>query len=290
METKRRVLTLVLPALLLPMPVIADPAPDPGPLVEGERLFRDYGCGNCHGRDGMTPASRYVPVLRGRPADHLVENAAAIFRGERTGGHAALMHDQYCLSESECPSPADLQAIAGWLAAGEELPEKKRTPQQLYLTAPEAYRMKVEQGDTVLFLDVRTRPEVAFLGMPTVADANIPYMTVGYLDEWNEDRDTFKLVANSSFLPRVKDLIAARGLSRESPVILMCRSGSRSSKAARILHVAGFENVYTVIDGFEGDKAGSGPMKGQRVVNGWKNAGLPWSYRLDKGKMYWELM
>jgi hypothetical protein len=24
----------------------------------------------------------------------------------------------------------------------------------------------------------------------------------------------------------------------------------------------------------------------ERVLNGWKNAGLPWSYNLDKGKMY----
>jgi len=25
------------------------------------------------------------------------------------------------------------------------------------------------------------------------------------------------------------------------------------------------------------------------VVNGWKNSGLPWSYKLDKDEMYWEI-
>ncbi|WP_295888318.1 hypothetical protein [uncultured Thiohalocapsa sp.] len=37
------------------------------------------------------------------------------------------------------------------------------------------------------------------------------------------------------------------------------------------------------------DKAKAGPRKGERVVNGWKNAGLPWTYKLDKAAMYWDL-
>ena len=28
------------------------------------------------------------------------------------------------------------------------------------------------------------------------------------------------------------------------------------------------------------------PKAGQRIVNGWKNAGLPWTYKLEKSKMY----
>jgi rhodanese-related sulfurtransferase len=66
----------------------------------------------------------------------------------------------------------------------------------------------------------------------------------------------------------------------------MCRSGSRSASATNLLSENGYKNVYTVTDGYEGDKAKSGDMKGQRVVNGWKNSGLPWSYKLDKSKMY----
>ena len=66
----------------------------------------------------------------------------------------------------------------------------------------------------------------------------------------------------------------------------MCRSGSRSSKAADLLADLGYKRVISVIDGYEGDKAKEGKFKGQRVVNGWKNNGLPWSYKLDKSKMY----
>jgi hypothetical protein len=37
-----------------------------------------------------------------------------------------------------------------------------------------------------------------------------------------------------------------------------------------------------VVDGFEGDMS----KDGRRAVNGWKNAGLPWSYQLAREKMY----
>ena len=39
-------------------------------------------------------------------------------------------------------------------------------------------------------------------------------------------------------------------------------------------------------DGFEGDKAKEGDMAGQRVVNGWRNAGLGWSYKISSAQAY----
>ena len=44
--------------------------------------------------------------------------------------------------------------------------------------------------------------------------------------------------------------------------------------------------VYTTIDGFEGDPVADGPHKGERLLNGWRNAGLPWTAKLDRAKMY----
>lgn len=171
-----------------------------------------------------------------------------------------------------------------------ELPKKKQTPQGLYLSASEAYDFVQNNRKEVVFIDVRTRAEVDFLGMPTVADANIPYMLSGDWGQWNEKKKTFKLVPNSGFLPAVKKLLADKGLDKGSKIVVMCRSGSRSAKAANLLAQAGYKNVYSVTDGYEGDKAKKGPHKGQRVVNGWKNANLPWTYKLDKEKMYWEMM
>lgn len=58
-----------------------------------------------------------------------------------------------------------------------------------------------------------------------------------------------------------------------------------SSKAANLLATLDYTRVYSVFDGFEGDKAKKGPMKGPRVINGWKNNGLPWSYKPEQSKM-----
>ena len=78
----------------------------------------------------------------------------------------------------------------------------------------------------------------------------------------------------------------AMGLGKDAPVVLICRSGDRSSKAADRLQMAGYSKVYSVAEGFEGDTAKDGAKAGQRVVNGWKNIGLPWTYKVDKAKMY----
>lgn len=187
-------------------------------------------------------------------------------------------------------------AVAGILAtllfstsSFADLAKKKQTPQGLYLTAVEAYDFVQKNNKDTVFIDVRTRAEVGFLGMPTVADANIPYMLTADWSEWNDKKKTFQLAPNSGFLPAVEKLLAKKGLDKESNIVVMCRSGSRSAKAAKLLDEAGYKNVYSITDGYEGGKAKSGPNKGQRVVNGWKNAELPWSYKLDKEKMYWEM-
>jgi rhodanese-related sulfurtransferase len=80
--------------------------------------------------------------------------------------------------------------------------------------------------------------------------------------------------------------LSEKKLDSDSTVVLICRSGDRSAAAANLLAEAGFKRVYSVVDGVEGDLAKDGPKAGQRIVNGWKNAGLPWSYTLEKKKMY----
>ena len=170
-----------------------------------------------------------------------------------------------------------------------ELAKKRQTPQGLYLTAAEAYDFVKKNREDTVFIDVRTRGEVNFLGMPTIADANIPYMMTGGWTDWNAKKHTFKLVPNSNFLPSIEKVLAKKGLDKDGNIVLMCRSGSRSAKAAALMDQAGYKNVYSITDGYEGGKAKKGPQKGQRVVNGWKNADLPWSYKLKKQRMYWEL-
>lgn len=172
--------------------------------------------------------------------------------------------------------------------AGEwdNLPKKKVTALGLYFHPSDA--MKYVQGNQakVLFLDVRSREEVQFLGMSTLVDANVPYMQNPEWPEWNETGKNFKLVPNANFATDVERRLKEKGLTKNDPVVLMCRSGDRSALAVNLLAKLGYTKVYSVTEGYEGDIASDGPMKGTRSVNGWKNDGLPWSYDLDKKKMY----
>lgn len=177
-------------------------------------------------------------------------------------------------------------SVSAWAVDAHNLPKKKTTTQGLYLTSHEAYQLMQKESDKTLFVDVRTRAEVNFLGMPTVADANIPYMKLSEWYAWDEKKKQFKMELNDQFLPSIKERLAAKGLTENDKIVFICRSGSRSAAAANLLAKAGYKNVYSIVDGYEGDKAKQGPNKGQRVVNGWKNNGLPWSYKLLASKMY----
>jgi rhodanese-related sulfurtransferase len=176
-----------------------------------------------------------------------------------------------------------LSSVAALAVDAASVPEVKRTQLGLYLSAAEAYEMA--SRDKVLFLDVRTRAEVNFLGMATVTDANIPYMEIDNMYSWDEKKGVFKMEPNSGFVTEVQDRMKQKGLDANGKIIVMCRSGDRSAKAVDLLAKVGFKNVYSVVDGYEGDVAKDGERKGQRVVNGWKNSNLPWSYSLSKQKM-----
>ena len=164
------------------------------------------------------------------------------------------------------------------------VPELKRTQLGLYLTSAEAHEAATKEK--LLFVDVRTRAEVNFLGIPTVADANIPYLEMDNMYSWDEKKGVFKLEPNSGFMTEIEQRLKQKGLDSNAKIIVMCRSGDRSAKAADLLAKSGYKNVYSVVDGYEGDVAKEGDRKGQRAVNGWRNANLPWTYSLTKEKMY----
>jgi rhodanese-related sulfurtransferase len=174
---------------------------------------------------------------------------------------------------------AALPAIAGeW----DSVPEKKATTLKLYMHPKDAMaRVTGPEAGKTLFLDVRTPQEAMFVGIAAPVDANIPYMVMPELPEWDAKKSAYKLVPNSGFVTAVMAKLEAKKLTKNDMVILMCRSGDRSATAANLLAKAGFTQVYSVFEGFEGDMS----KEGRRAVNGWKNDGLPWSYQLDKDKM-----
>lgn len=162
------------------------------------------------------------------------------------------------------------------------------TPYDLYLSAREAYEMKTARPGEILFIDVRTRSEVHYIGIADPIDANIPYQFDS--TRWRTKSDGvhgfFRKKRNPDFEEAVENALSAHGLDKTSPVIIMCTSGSRAPLAAYALHKAGFKEVYTQVEGFEGIKATEGENKGKRVVAGWMNEDLPWSYDLVATKMY----
>jgi len=166
-----------------------------------------------------------------------------------------------------------------------QLREKWRTPYGLYLSAQEASALKKQRGAALAFVDVRTRAELKYVGAPQQIDVNVP-LRFFQTERWSERNASFATDPNHRFSADLLAWLATRGGGRDTPIVLMCQSGSRSPIAARLLHRAGFREVYTLYEGFEGVKAKSGARAGQRVVNGWKNAGLPWSYRLSREKLY----
>jgi len=180
-----------------------------------------------------------------------------------------------------------ISAFSGSALASDwsNLDKKKQTRLGLYMTADDAYKHTMANMEKTLFVDTRTPSELNYLGAATVMDAHVPLV---FMDTtaWDDKKHRYKRAENKNFVSDVDAVLKKKGLGKDDTVILMCRSGKRSAKAADMLADAGYTKVYSVVDGYEGDKAKDGPDKGKRTVNGWKNSGLPWTYSLDKDYMY----
>ncbi|MDV7142599.1 rhodanese-like domain-containing protein [Tropicimonas sp. TH_r6] len=152
------------------------------------------------------------------------------------------------------------------MAQAADLPASKQTKLGLYLSAEEAAQYLAETPDAIM-IDVRTPEEIAETGLAEEVDALIPLAIV--------DRKK-GLISNPDFYPGIVKLATDHNLAADQPIVVICRSGNRSAQAANAIAQLGFRQVYSVTDGYEGDRARSGPTAGKRTVNGWKNAGLPW--------------
>ena len=189
------------------------------------------------------------------------------WRGRRTPWRRTLV--AFALAGLVGPASAHSQAAEG------ELPEGKQTTLGLYVTAKEAYELWKASPDEVKILDVRTPEEYIFVGHAPMA-VNIPAFLQSY--EWDEDKHHYAMTPNPDFMAQVKATFAL-----DDVIYVTCRSGGRSAASVNKLAAAGFKNVYNITDGMEGDKvAEPGSLyHGQRMKNGWKNSGVPWTYSLD---------
>jgi len=164
-------------------------------------------------------------------------------------------------------------------AVSQEVPKSKQTTLGKYLDPKQTFELVNKDRAKVLFVDVRTSAELMFVGMTQEIDAHIPFMEM--TSEWDDKAARYHMVPNGAFVQQVEAQLAKKGLSKADSVVLMCRSGERSARAVNALAAAGFTNAYSQVEGFEGDLS----KDGKRSVNGWKNSGLPWDYKLMKAKL-----
>ena len=129
------------------------------------------------------------------------------------------------------------------------------------LSVQEAWKLLTDDDSAVL-VDVRTRPEWLFVGVPDLSGLGRDPVFC----EW-QSFPTMQI--NSEFAAQLR----ATGVGEDSPILFLCRSGQRSKSAAIAMTGQGFARCYNVAGGFEGPPDGA---RHRGKVGGWKAAGLPW--------------
>ncbi len=131
------------------------------------------------------------------------------------------------------------------------------------MSPPEAWEFLQTHPDAIL-LDVRSTMEYHYVGHPVDA-VHVPLLEP---PDWELVPDFVARVRVA--LPPLPD--AARPVESR-PVLAICRSGQRSATAAGLLLQDGFERVWNIREGFEGDRNAE---RQRGAINGWRYHRLPW--------------
>jgi len=115
---------------------------------------------------------------------------------------------------------------------------------------------------TAQLIDVRTRPEWTFVGVPDLD-------TIGKQPAFVSWQVYPTMQTNAAFADEIRRIAP----SVDAPLLFICRSGARSRAAAEAVTALGYRRCYNVAEGFEGQTDHDG-HRGRQA--GWKAAGLPW--------------
>jgi rhodanese-related sulfurtransferase len=130
------------------------------------------------------------------------------------------------------------------------------------LSPQEAWNL-LESEPSALLVDVRTRAEWTYVGVTDLSSLSKKPALV----EWQSFPDGQR---NERFAAEVDAL----GADRNAPVLFLCRSGVRSTAAAKLMTQKGYTRCYNISEGFEGD---SDADRHRGRLGGWKVRGLPWT-------------
>ncbi|MBX3190830.1 MAG: rhodanese-like domain-containing protein [Labilithrix sp.] len=120
-------------------------------------------------------------------------------------------------------------------------------------------------GEGVAYVDVRTEEEFE-AGHPQGA-FNVPLMRAGA--NGMEPNDDFLRVMETSF-------------EKNAPLIVGCKMGGRSARAAEMLAAAGFANVLDQRAGWDGARGSFGEL----TEPGWSRAKLPAEHGAEGPRAY----
>ncbi len=131
------------------------------------------------------------------------------------------------------------------------------------LTPQQAWQL-IQDDPRAILVDIRSSMEFLFVGHPRGA-VHVP---------WIDEPDW---MINPDFVTDIRKLVLGGVICTEdegcAPIILICRSGKRSLEAGHVLLEAGFNRVFHVGEGFEGDLDDDHHRSTQ---GGWRFHGLPW--------------
>ena len=122
----------------------------------------------------------------------------------------------------------------------------------------------MRENQRVVLIDVRSSMEYLFVGHAR-GSVHVPWI------------DAPSWTVNPNFVTEVrKVMLGGIGIGEhtdDAPVLLICRSGKRSLEAGKLLMSNGFNDVYNVAEGFEGELD---EHHHRSTVGGWRYHDLPW--------------
>lgn len=131
---------------------------------------------------------------------------------------------------------------------------EKKLPYSGELTPKEAFVL-LQQGSALL-VDVRSQAELDLVGrVPGAVHIEWAFYP--------------GMIANAEFGQHLQAQILP-----DQTIMFMCRTGGRSHNAAVLAQQLGYSQVFNIAEGFEGE---ANAQKQRTLINGWKQAGLPWN-------------
>jgi rhodanese-related sulfurtransferase len=144
--------------------------------------------------------------------------------------------------------------ITAILEQAQQRAKQINAPYSGSLLPDEAYQI-LQLAPGAKIIDVRSKAEWDFVGrIPNAVEI-----------EWA----TYPgMKPNPNFLASLEQQV-----DKEALVMFICRTGGRSHQAAIAAEQTGYNEVYNVLEGFEGDK---NTEEHRNSINGWRAHKLPW--------------